>query len=166
MFEKKIPYIRKETKLPKYVPIPSSLLGSKVSSTAVLLYGELLNRATLSQKNDMTDAQGNVYVIYPINQLSLALNISESQVKKLMKELVENNLLEKRSGGFNKPNHLFLHLPKEKTNTVQDGTRKGINNATSVVSKKQPLGEQKGATNYYSKTIDKTTYTYGEGESF
>lgn len=161
MFEKKLNFINKNTKLPKYIPVPSSLLGGKISSTAVLLYGELLNRATLSQKNNLIDEDGKVYVIYPINQLSLTLGISESQVKKLMNELVKNNLLMKKSGGFNKPNHLFLVLPREETTSFQ-----GSNNATSEVSKSSPLRERKVATNYYSKTTDETTYKYREGESF
>ena len=79
----------------------------------MILYAELLNRASLSQKNDMTDEFGNVYVIYPIDQLSKRLNLSETQIKRLLKELVSAGLLNKRSGGFNKPNHLFVILPGE-----------------------------------------------------
>ncbi|MDY4617800.1 MAG: replication initiator protein A [Lachnospiraceae bacterium] len=74
-FEKRINYIKKNTKLPSYVPLPSSMIGTGLSSSAMILYAELLNRASLSQKNDMTDEFGNVYVIYPIDQLSKRLNL-------------------------------------------------------------------------------------------
>ena len=101
-FEKRINYIKKNTKLPSYVPLPSSMIGTGLSSSAMILYAELLNRASLSQKNDMTDEFGNVYVIYPIDQLSKRLNLSETQIKRLIKELVNEGLLKKRRGGFNK----------------------------------------------------------------
>lgn len=55
-----------QTKLVDYVPLPRSLLGEDLSSTALLLYGALLDRATLSQKNGYTDELGRVYVIYPL----------------------------------------------------------------------------------------------------
>ena len=97
-FEKRINYIKKNTKLPSYVPLPSSMIGTGLSSSAMILYAELLNRASLSQKNDMTDEFGNVYVIYPIDQLSKRLNLSETQIKRLIKELVNESLLKKRSG--------------------------------------------------------------------
>ncbi len=159
--KKKINYIKKNTKLPSYVPLPSSMIGTGLSSSAMILYAELLNRASLSQKNDMTDEFGNVYVIYPIDQLSKRLNLSETQIKRLLKELVSAGLLNKRSGGFNKPNHLFVILPGE-----QKGTAGETTNGTTVGAKKAPLTVHKGPTNYYNKTLDETTYTYDEGESF
>ena len=109
----------------------------------------------------MTDEFGNVYVIYPIDQLSKRLNLSETQIKRLIKELVNEGLLKKRSGGFNKPNHLFVILPGE-----QKGTTGEVTNGTTVGAKKAPLTVHKGPTNYYNKTLDETTYTYDEGESF
>ena len=70
-------------------------------------------------------------------------------------------LLNKRSGGFNKPNHLFVILPGEQKGTTGEAT-----NGTTVGAKKAPLTVHKGPTNYYNKTLDETTYTYDEGESF
>ena len=109
----------------------------------------------------MTDEFGNVYVIYPIDQLSKRLNLSETQIKRLLKELVSAGLLNKRSGGFNKPNHLFVILPGEQKGTTGEAT-----NGTTVGAKKAPMTVHKGPTNYYNKTLDETTYTYDEGESF
>jgi DNA-binding MarR family transcriptional regulator len=168
MFEKKVSYIKSDTKLPQYIPIPISLVGSELTSTATLLYGELLGRTTLSQKNGMVDEEGNVYVIYPINQLSIALGISESQVKKLMKELVAAGLLVKKREGYDKPNHLYVILPTDKK-VAERGEHKSnyssSRNNTSEVSQSGSMTGHKVATNYYSKTIDENTYTYEEGES-
>lgn len=86
--------------------------------------------------------------------LQKRLNLSETQIKRLIKELVNEGLLKKRSGGFNKPNHLFVILPGE-----QKGTTGETTNGTTVGAKKAPLTVHKGPTNYYNKTLDETTYT-------
>lgn len=92
--KKKINYIKKNTKLPSYVPLPSSMIGTGISSSAMILYAELLNRASLSQKNDMTDEFGNVYVIYPIDQLSKRLNLSETQIKGKFGKIINGGKLD------------------------------------------------------------------------
>ena len=44
-------YLRKDDKLNNFIPITLSLLGSKLSSTTLLVYGCLLGRGILSQRN-------------------------------------------------------------------------------------------------------------------
>ena len=50
--------------LPQYLPYARFLLNTDLSHTAKLLYTLLLDRATLSQKNNWVDEQGRIYVIY------------------------------------------------------------------------------------------------------
>lgn len=56
--------------LPHYLPYARFLLDTDLSHTAKLLYTLLLDRATLSQKNNWMDAQGRIYVIYPLSHLA------------------------------------------------------------------------------------------------
>ena len=51
--------------LPQYLPYARFLLDADLSHTAKLLYTLLLDRATLSQKNNWVDERGFVYVIFP-----------------------------------------------------------------------------------------------------
>ena len=51
------------TPLPRYLPYARFLLDTDLSHTAKLLYTLLLDRATLSQKNNWIDAQGRIYNI-------------------------------------------------------------------------------------------------------
>lgn len=53
----------KQTELTNYIPIPRSILTLELPSTAILLYGILLDRATLSRKNDYCDTSGWVYSV-------------------------------------------------------------------------------------------------------
>ncbi|MFI3171280.1 MAG: replication initiator protein A [Eubacteriales bacterium] len=175
MFEKKQDnHIRVETKLPQYIPVPQFLVPMKLSQTAKLLYGVLLSRTTLSQKNNMIDEKGNVYVIYPIQQLALHLNRTEMTIKNAIQELVGAQLLEKRRRGFGMPNHLYILLPmhliykaNEKGN-IRDKKTSVLREENNTCEGKNmhAMTERKLSPNYYKNTNKRTTiYDYEEGES-
>ena len=63
-------YLKPNMPLPQYLPYARFLLDTDPSHTAKLLYTLLLDRATLSQKNNWMDAQGRIYVVYPLSKLS------------------------------------------------------------------------------------------------
>ena len=63
-------YLTVTTPLPQYLPYARFLLDTDLSYTAKLLYTLLLDRATLSQKNNWIDAQGRIYVLYPLSNLA------------------------------------------------------------------------------------------------
>ena len=56
-------YLKPNMPLPQYLPYARFLLDTDLSHTAKLLYTLLLDRATLSQKNNWIDAQDRIYVI-------------------------------------------------------------------------------------------------------
>lgn len=173
MFEKrKDNYIKIDTKLPKYIPLPQFLLTMKLSQTAKLLYGVLLSRTTLSQKNNMTDDSGHVYVIYPINHLAKDLDRTEMTIKNALQELVEASLLKKKRQGFGTPNHLYVLLPdqvlKKQKENLSDEKQSvlGNENLTNNSKNSSSITDRKLSTNYYSKTNNKSIrYDYEEGES-
>jgi len=73
-----------QTKMTNYMPIPRSVLQLNLSSTAVLLYGMLLDRATLSQKNNYADASGWVYVVYTQEEMAHDLSVSTRMTKRYL----------------------------------------------------------------------------------
>ena len=60
-------YLAVTTPLPQYLPYARFLLDTDLSHTAKLLYTLLLDRATLSQKNNWVDECGFIYVISPLS---------------------------------------------------------------------------------------------------
>ena len=60
-------YLTVTTPLLQYLPYARFLLDIDLSHTAKLLYTLLLDRATLSQKNNWMDERGFVYVIFPLS---------------------------------------------------------------------------------------------------
>ena len=56
--------LKPEHKLTGFLPLPRSMLNWGLSSTALVVYAMLLDRATLSRKNGWHDPCG-VFVVYP-----------------------------------------------------------------------------------------------------
>ena len=104
-------FIKCNTKLPPYLPLPRFILRSELSLNAKLLYGLLLSRSMVSRKNDWTDDQGHVYIIYTIRQLAEDLDRSERTVKNALGELEAQDLIHRVRQGWNQPNHIYVLLP-------------------------------------------------------
>ena len=109
-------YLTVTTPLPQYLPYARFLLDTDLSHTAKLLYTLLLDRATLSQKNNWMDAQGRIYVVYPLSKLSKDLRYSLSSITRAFAELENEQLVERVRNGFSKPSHILLKVP----HTVQN----------------------------------------------
>ena len=104
-------YLTADTPLPQYLPYARFLLDTNLSHTAKLLYTLLLDRATLSQKNNWVDERGFVYVIFPISSLSEALRCSTMSIKRALRSLEDADLIERRRGRITVPNSIFVKVP-------------------------------------------------------
>ena len=85
-------YLKPNMPLPQYLPYARFLLNTDLSHTAKLLYTLLLDRATLSQKNNWVDEQGRIYVIYPLSNLAKDLGCCVSSVTRSFAELEKAEL--------------------------------------------------------------------------
>ena len=102
--------------LPQYLPYARFLLDADLSHTSKLLYTLLLDRATLSQKNNWADSQDCIYVVYPLSNLAKDLGCCVSSVTRSFAELEKAELAERVRSGFSKPSHILLKVP----HTVQN----------------------------------------------
>ena len=66
------PFTR-DTRLCRFLVLPTALLRWGLSPGAVLVYALLLDRAKLSQRSGWTDKRGWVYTVFPIQALCQAL---------------------------------------------------------------------------------------------
>ena len=104
-------YLTVTTPLPQYLPYARFLLDTDLSHTAKLLYTLLLDRATLSQKNNWIDAQGRIFVVYPLSNLAKDLGCSISSITRAFAELENAQLVERVRSGFSKPSRILLMVP-------------------------------------------------------
>lgn len=101
-----------EDKLCNFVPVPKVLLNGGIRPTALHVYIKLLDRATLSQKNNWCDKQGWVYVNYSVPNLSLDLGLGESTIRELLRVLENQELIFRTYPRAGEVSDIYLRVPK------------------------------------------------------
>ena len=150
-----------ETELTSYMPLPRELAAMELPSTAMLIYGALLDRGTLSRKNQYADADGQVYVIYPVERLAETFRISDTAVKRHLKELEQTGLIRRCRMNRHSPSHIFLSLPGSSIKGTPEEE-----NGPSEDAKKPPQRVQKvPPNNRLKQQINSNYYQHGEEES-
>ena len=81
---------------------------SAISCEAKVLYGLLLDRATLSKSNNWIDEMGRVYVFFKQTEAMEMLNIKKNKVIAIFKELEDIGLLIRKKQGQGKPTRLYV----------------------------------------------------------
>ena len=74
-----------------------------LSTDAKILYGILLDRMSLSVKNEWFDKQGRVFIIFTIEDVKRALCCADNKATKLLRELEKFGLIERKRRGQGKP---------------------------------------------------------------
>lgn len=105
--------IGSEESVPSYALFPRFLFRGPLPMTARVLYALLLDRLRLSQHNGWRDAAGEVYLIYPIDELAQTLGCDPKTVSRAMKALEEAELLVRVRTGFDRPNRIYLLVPDQ-----------------------------------------------------
>ena len=160
-------YLTVTTPLPQYLPYPRFLLDTDLSHTAKLLYTLLLDRATLSQKNNWIDTQGHIYVIYPLSHLAKDLVCCISSVTRAFSELENAQLVERIRSGFSKPSRILLKVPYTTQNcavTVCKNAEDDCAETSSMIAQKC-TPNQRNKSNLKDSHLIRTTdahLTFGE----
>ena len=92
--------------------IPKALFQEQqfqdLSTDAKTLYGILLDRMSLSAKNGWLDEQGRVFIIFTIEDVKRALCCADNKATKLLRELEEFGLIERKRRGLGKPSLVYV----------------------------------------------------------
>lgn len=161
----KVKSITKNSKLGMYIPVPISLLTSDFSSTTLLIYGSLLNRALLSQRNDWKNQNGEVYIRFSIEELAHYVGKGISTVKASLKELEESGLIRRKRVDLY-TTLIYVNAPENCLMGQNYGSLKPDSKPYKVEKVSLQTAE-KVTTNNKNKLHDLSTdrYTYEEGES-
>ena len=157
-----INYLTTTTPLPQYLPYARFLLDADLSHTSKLLYTLLLDRATLSQKNNWVDDRGRIYVIYPLSNLAKDLDCCISSVTRAFTELEKTDLAERVRYGFSKPSHILLKVPHTTQNcavTVCKSAEHDCAETSSMIAQKC-TPNQRNKNNLKENHLIKTTDAY------
>ena len=87
--------------------IPKALFQEQrfqnLSTDAKILYGILLDRMSLSVKNEWFDKKGRVFIIFTIEDVKRTLRCADNKATRLLRELEEFGLIERKRRGQGKP---------------------------------------------------------------
>ena len=97
----------------RYYQVPQELFENKLykdklTSDSKILYAFLLDRLTLSKKNNWINEKGEVYLIFTRQEVQDKLNLSDKTVSKAFKQLTDARLVYEKRQGLGKPNLLFV----------------------------------------------------------
>ena len=79
-----------------------------LSSDAKILYGIMLDRLSLSVKNDWRDDDGKVYIYMTLDSVEEMMGCARQKAVALVKELADFGLIEKKKQGLCKPTRIYV----------------------------------------------------------
>ena len=79
-----------------------------LSTDAKTLYGILLDRMSLSVKNGWLDEQNRVFIIFTIEDVKRSLCCADNKATKLLRELEEFGLIERKRRGLGRPSLVYV----------------------------------------------------------
>ena len=92
--------------------IPKALFQEQrfqdLSTDAKTLYGILLDRMSLSVKNEWFDKKGRVFIIFTIEDVKRTLRCADNKATRLLRELEEFGLIERKRRGLGKPSLVYV----------------------------------------------------------
>ncbi|MBQ6907877.1 MAG: replication initiator protein A [Clostridia bacterium] len=80
----------------------------ELSIEAKMLYGLLMDRMSLSIRNKWLDEENRVYIIYTFDEIMDDFSFGRQKVAKLLSELDDFNLIERKRRGQGKPNIIYV----------------------------------------------------------
>lgn len=128
-----------------FVRVPKVLFTDKehfggLSNEAKLLYGLLLERMSLSRKNNWIDKHNRVYIIFPVEEIEESLDVGHEKALNPLKELDDQSgigLVRKKRRGLGLPSILYVKnfIVKGEQNTNRVPTSRSTENEFQEVGK-------------------------------
>lgn len=162
-----------------FVRVPKVLFTDKehfggLSNEAKLLYGLLLERMSLSRKNNWIDKHNRVYIIFPVEEIEESLDVGHEKALNLLKELDDQSgigLVKKKRRGLGLPSILYVKnfIVKGEQNTIvfrhQEVRKMNFKNSEKQISRSPKirlLEVRKSDSNNIDINNTDMSYTYDQ----
>ena len=144
-----------------FIRIPKVLLTHEafadLSIQAKVLFGILLDRMSLSMRNEWLDEENRVYIIYQIQEIQNDLGFSKKKAMDYLGELEKIGLVEKKRRGLGLPSILYVKSflsgvedenseeecldISDQDNSAENGTSRSVDLGTSETDNKCQGGQ-------------------------
>lgn len=156
-----------------FVRVPKVLFTDKkhfgsLSNDARILYGFLLERMSLSRKNNWIDAHNRVYIIFPIDEIAEIMGVCHEKALNILKELDEQNgigLVKKKRRGLGLPSILYVKnfiindgveaAPEKPSNHSEPQAQERLDNNAPTSRSRENRFQEVGNTDFCK--LEKTT---------
>ena len=110
-----------------------------IPAEAKILYGLLLDRMSLSVKNGWMDSTGRVYIIFTVEEVMNALYCADNKASKLLRELEDVGLIERKRRGLGKPNLIYVKNFTSDPSEPRDQNRENNDSRAVKTATPEPL---------------------------
>ena len=120
-------------RIPKFLVFNENF-KDRLSPSAKILYGLMLDRVSLSLNNKWLDKLGHAYIIYTREDIMRDINCSENTAARVLRELQNVGLIYRKAMGFGRPQHIYVmeYIPDSDNEAeCKNDTSRGIENDTS-----------------------------------
>ena len=153
--------------------IPKILIKDKrfegLTNDAKLLYGLLLDRMSLSRKNEWFDSENRAYIIYTVEEVMEDMNCANGKASKLLISLEQIGLIERRKPGLGRPAITYVKnfMSIFRNGKVQEETQEGSQNTYpySYQQEEKPQDAVKSTDVRFSHGKGCDTGTTGDAET-
>lgn len=160
-----IPYKANEYLENVYYQIPKELFINPyykdLNSDSKLLYSLLLDRLSISMKNNWIDEEGNIFLIFSRKEAQEKLNLSDKTVTKAFRQLSNVKLIYEKRQGFRKNNIIYVgkinHISNANIINRKNYDSRSVKN-TNKETENLRLNNNKYNKNNYNNNSDRKKY--------
>ena len=135
--------------------IPKALFQEQrfqdLSTDAKTLYGILLDRMSLSVKNEWFDKKGRVFIIFTIEDVKRTLRCADNKATRLLRELEKFGLIERKRRGQGKPCLVYVKNFSSESSKESVKNRDNDDSCGSKIACQDPA-KSRGIKNKENKT--------------
>ena len=123
--------------------IPKALFQEQrfqdLSTDAKTLYGILLDRMSLSVRNEWFDKKGRVFIIFTIEDVKRTLRCADNKATRLLRELEEFGLIERKRRGQGKPCLVYVKNFSAESSKESVKNRDNDDSCGSIIACQDPV---------------------------
>jgi len=132
--------------------IPKALFQEQrfqdLSTDAKTLYGILLDRMSLSVKNEWFDKKGRVFIIFTIEDVKRTLRCADNKATRLLRELEKFGLIERKRRGQGKPCLVYVKNFSAESSKESVKNRDNDDSCGSKIACQDPV-KSRGMLNFF-----------------
>lgn len=130
---------------------------SGLSSDSKMMYALILDRASLSEKNNWVDSNGRVFIYFTFDEFCRVLGASKEKISKNLKKLTDCRLIERKRQGLGKPSLIYVN-EVDFSNFLKCGNQTSSSSQSETLNVHKPNGNKTYNNNTDFNNTDSSSF--------